>query len=147
MQRQDNNIRTQIQRVSQFTTTGSQLVNSGEIIILSNTQYNNISDSVALNNGSVSLLNQGVYEIEYNVTVSNPQDADLDIIIQLVRQGVTPLVLSQAIVTLTPNATATISNTFIDPVFSGTDQQIQLINASSEPITVVSANIVINKLT
>ena len=148
LQRQNNNVRLQNERVSQFVTTGSILIQPDEIIPLSSTQFNNISNSVSLTSqGTIMLEEQGVYEIEYNVVVSNPNAVPLDIIITLVRNSTTPVVLSRAIATVEPNNTITLSNTFVNSVVSGTMQEIQLINASTDEVLIISANIVVHKIT
>lgn len=148
LQRQNNNIKTQNERVAQFVSLNSVLIESAEVIPLVNTQFNNISASVRLSDvGTILLLEQGVYEIQFNVVVSNPNATPVDIIISLIRDGTPQTTLTRAVSTVEPSGTTTISNSFIDSVVSGTTQEIQLVNSSLDEVLIISANVIVKKIT
>ena len=148
LQRQRNNTVTQNERIAQFVTIGSTLVQSGEEIPLLSTQFNNISQSVVLTpQGTISILEQGIYSIQYNVVVSNPNATPLDVIISLVRNSNPQVTISRSVTTVEPAGTTTISNTIINSVVSGTMQEIQLVNSSTDEVLIISANVVVNKIT
>ena len=144
--RRRNTTTIQNARIAEFTTVGSQLINSNSIIPFTNTQYNNISTNVQLNNdGTVTLLTQGVYKLEYVTVVQNTSDASIDASFLLQSDGVN-LNLTLAKETLESDQFGTVTNQIIIPVFSGTTRTISLLNATSEAVLIVNANIVVTKL-
>ena len=139
---------TQVERIAQFKSVGSTVIQSGEIIPLNLTQFNNISQSVVLTNqGTISLLEQGVYLIQYNVVVSNLNTVPVDVIVSLVKNSNPIVTLSSSVSTVEADATITISNSIINSVVSGSTQELQLINSSTDELNIISANVVISKIT
>ena len=146
VRRQRNNITTQNARIAQFSTVGSQVIDTNENIVFTNTQFNNISSNVQLNNnGTVELLTQGVYKLEYVAVVQNNLQSTVNAILTLQSDAVN-LNVSQSIVTLESSQYAILTNQLILPVFSGTTRTISLTNISGQEITVTNANIIITKL-
>ena len=147
VRRRRNTTTVQNTRIAQFTTIGSILVDAGDIIPLFNTQFNNISTNVQPNSdGSIDILTQGVYKLEYVAVVQNTSGSTQNFTLQLQSNG-TDIDLTASMVTLENNQFATVTNQLILPVFVGTTRNITLINNSAQALFIVNANLVVTKLT
>ena len=146
IRRRDNNQTIQNSRISQFYSLNNIIMESGQTIPMNVNQYNNIQDIVQLEGGTINILSQGVYEIEYNAVVQNQTAGTVNATIALQVNGVVNS-RATAIETLPASAYASLTNRLIITVVSGATANVALINATPTELLIVNSNIVVTKLT
>ncbi len=144
--RNTNNTTIQNTRIAQFYSLNNIFIEENQIIPMNVNQYNNIQDIIQLDGGTIDILSQGVYEIEYNTVVQNPNDETINATLTLQVNGVVNS-RATAIETLAPNAFASLTNRLIITVVSGATAVVALVNVTTSEILVVNSNIVVTKLT
>lgn len=146
IRRRENGETIQNARVAQFYSLNNIIVESGETIAMNVNNYNNIQDVIQLDGGTINILSQGVYEIEYNAVVQNQTNSIVNATIALQVNGVVNN-RATAIETLSAGSYASLTNRLILTVVSGATANIALINASLSELLIVNSNIVVTKLT
>lgn len=117
---------------------------SGSTIPLSNTVFNNASEFITNNGGTITLAGEGLYLVNYSVTATNNTDATSSIVVGL-NVGGTVDASASASGVLGAGSTGTVSNSSLVFVPQGSSMGISLTVTSDETLSLLP-NMIVTKL-